>query len=230
MFRKRAVRIRGVAGSLEGRSVLIADAVAGPGPGLVKVIAEAGANVMASARDRAMLDVIVAKVDAPPHPISVVSIPEELETGPPLAVDDLVINPPHDGDMESSLAWIELGATIAAGWQDRGHTGGIVFIIPIERAGPSGSLAAYLRSEMENLAAHLAPNAIRVNAIACGPIGSTRRGQPQSNRATPLGHVTIHPVDVGKAAWFLLNGELSSALTGATIRVDRGAALLRPDW
>jgi hypothetical protein len=229
MFRKRADRIKGVAGSFEGRAVLIADAVAGPGPGVLNVIARAGATVTAAATDTALLDVAIARIDNPPHPIDTVLV-ERLSASPSMRIDDLVVNPPRDDDLESCLPWIDLASTVATGMQDRGHAGSIVFVIPIERAGPAGPVAAFLRSEMENLAARVAPNAIRVNAVACGPVGSTRHGQPHGNRATPLGHVTVHPVDVGKAVWFLLNGDLSAAVTGTTLRVDRGATLVRPDW
>ena len=83
---------------------------------------------------------------------------------------------------------------------------------------------------MENLAAEYAPNGIRVNAVAPGPVGANRRDNPLSSRATPLGHVTVHPVEVGKAVWFLVNDELSAAMTGTTLKIDRGASLLRPEW
>jgi NAD(P)-dependent dehydrogenase (short-subunit alcohol dehydrogenase family) len=207
MFGKRADHIRGV-------------------PGLIRVMAESGAFVLAAAVDHAMLDVTIGKITTPPHPIT--AIPELYPL--PEHIDDLIVNPPLPADLQSSQSAIELAEAVATDMQNRGHPGTIVFVTPIERTGPGGSIAAFLRGEMENLAARLAPNAIRVNAVATGPVGSTRRGQPQSHRATPLGHVTVHPVDVGKAVWFLVNSGLSAAVTGTTLRVDRGAAVVRPDW
>ena len=43
LFRKGPDQIRGVAGSLDGRHIVVADGTAGPGPGIVRVVADAGA-------------------------------------------------------------------------------------------------------------------------------------------------------------------------------------------
>jgi hypothetical protein len=230
MFRRRSDRIKGVSGSLEGKKVLVADAVAGPGAGIVHVISRAGGVVLASAADSAMLDVTIGKIESPPAPITPLACPEQLRASLPEGVDGVVINPDHADTIESVQVWIDLAGTVATSMQDRGHAGSIVFITTIERTGFDGSVAAFLHSEMENLADSLAPNAIRVNAVSCGPVDATARGRPKSSRITPLGHITVHPIDVGKAVWFLLNEDLSSAMTGSTVRVDRGASLVRPDW
>lgn len=186
--------------------------------------------MLASAADSAMLDVTIGKIESPPAPIVPVAQPEMLPASLPEGIDDLVVNPDRADTIDSIQRWIELAGIVATSMQDRGHTGSIVFITTIERTGVGGSVAAFLRSEMADLADSLAPNAIRVNAVSCGPIGVTTRGRPRSSRATPLGHITIHPIDVGKAVWFLLNEDLSAAVTGSTVRVDRGASLTRPDW
>jgi hypothetical protein len=230
MFRRRSDRVKGISGSLEGKKVLVADAVAGPGAGIVRVISSAGGMVLASAADSAMLDVTIGKIESPPAPIVPVARPEMLRASLPEEIDDLVVNPDRADTIDSVQMWIELAGAVATSMQDRGHAGSLVFITTIDRTGVGGSVAAYLHSEMENLADSLAPNAIRVNAVSCGPVGVTTRGKPQSSRATPLGHISIHPIDVGKAVWFLLNGDLSAAMTGSTVRVDRGASLIRPDW
>jgi NAD(P)-dependent dehydrogenase (short-subunit alcohol dehydrogenase family) len=175
-----------------------------------------------------MLDVNLAKIESPPRPIVPVGKPGELPASLPKRIDALVINPAETDQIDP--IWLDIAAAVARDMRDRGQTGSIVFVVPISRTGRDGSVSAFLLNEMENLAIELAPNAIRVNAVTCGPIGATRRGQPQSSRATPLGHVTVHPVDVGKAVWCLLNPELSAAITGAVLTVDRGASLLRPEW
>jgi hypothetical protein len=195
---------------------------------VLRVLAAAGATVLAAATDEAMLDVTIARIDNPPHPIQAVPLKQLEEHW--ATIDAVFINPPDVETAATVDPWLAIARDAVAAMRNRGHAGSVVFISGIERSGTTGSLAAYMRSELEDMAASVAPNAIRVNAVACGPIGSTRRGQPQSHRATPLGHVTVHPVEVGKAAWFLLNDEISGAVTGATLRVDRGASLNRPDW
>ncbi len=236
MFRKRVTRIRGVAGSLEESTVLVVDAARGPGPGIVRVIAEAGAAVVAASADSASLDVQLSRLDTSPVPVtSVIADIKAAETAIGILsslrkpVDALVVNPsPEDPDTIQPL--LELAGETTTQMQDRGHAGAIVFITGIDRIGPAGSAAAFLEAEVRDLAARVAPNGIRVNAVAPGPIGMNRRGNPVSHRATPLGHVTVHPVEIGKAVWFLLNDRLSSAMTGTTLKIDRGASLLRPDW
>ena len=233
MFRKRANRIRGVAGSLEGATILVSDATVGAGPGIVRVLAEAGARVIAAAAESPSLDVQVHKLGDTPIPIT--TIGEDLSaTGDPIAalpalLTGLVANP-ELGDSDSVSRHIALAEIVARDMRDRGQTGGIVFMSGIERRGPAGPMAARIQVETENMAADMAPNGIRVNAVAAGPIGANRRDNPLSSRLTPLGHVTLHPVEVGKAVWFLLNERLSAGMTGTTLKIDRGASLLRPDW
>jgi hypothetical protein len=230
MFRKRADRIKGVAGSLDARRILITDAVGGAGPGIVQVTARAGAEILASSADTAMLDVVIAGIDTPPLPIVALPAPAAVHESLPARIDDLVINVPPGNDIESMTVWLGLIEAATVDMQDRGHAGNVVIVSSIERSGRTGSISSFMQHELEDLATRLAPNGIRANAVRCGPIGSTRRGQPRATQATRLGHVTVHPVDVGKAVWFLLNNEMSAAITGATIRVDRGASLTRPEW
>jgi NAD(P)-dependent dehydrogenase (short-subunit alcohol dehydrogenase family) len=225
MFRKKVNRIRGVSGSLEGSTILVADAAIGAGPGIVQVVAAAGASVRAAARDAAMLDVQLARLDSTPHPVTAGTIDTDLSD----QMDALVINPDL-GDPDTISPLLALASAAATGMKDRGHDGSIVFVTGIARTGPAGPAAAMLQAEMQSLAAACAANGIRVNAVAPGPVGANRRGSPLPSRATLLGQTTVHPVEVGKAVWFLLNAQLSSGITGTTLIIDRGASLLRPDW
>jgi len=236
MFRKRADRIKGIAGSLTGSSVFVGDSVAGAGPGIVKTIAEAGASVIAASADRAMLDVELSRAEDTPGPITGLVIDPTAgnlaatvssHLNPPL--NGIVLNPRLDSP-DDTRAWLGLADALITQMRDRGATGSVVFITGIARRGPEGAAAAALGAEVENLAAEYASNAIRVNAVAPGPIGANRRGRPRSHSATPLGHVTLHPVEIGKAVWFLLDDDLSAGITGTTITVDRGASLLRAEW
>ncbi|MDJ0665549.1 MAG: SDR family oxidoreductase [Acidimicrobiia bacterium] len=234
MFRKRANRIRGVAGSMDGATILVADATVGAGPGIVRVLAEAGAKVIAASGDSPRLDVQIHKLGDTPTPVEAIgedpsATPDDFIAGLPNPLTALVANPELE-DPESVSRHIALAEVVATSMRDHGHTGSIVLMSGIERTGPAGPMAARIQVETENRAADLAPNGIRVNAVAAGPVGANRRDSPVSNRATPLGHVTVHPVEVGKAVWFLLNEGLSAGMTGTTLKIDRGASLLRPHW
>ena len=234
MFRKRADKIRGIAGSLDGNVTLVIDAAAQPGPGILKVVAAAGATVFAASDNSAMLDVEVSRLGSTPVPVTAltttisdltmesVSLPEEL--------DAVVLNPPLSDDVSGVQPLLSIARRVAGNLRDRGRIGSIVFVSGIDRVGSEGSVASFVQAEMTNLAREFAPNGIRLNSVAMGPVGTNRRGSPLSSRVTPLGHSTVHPVEVGKAAWFLINEHLSAGITGTTITVDRGASLLRPDW
>ncbi|MCP3995029.1 MAG: SDR family oxidoreductase [bacterium] len=234
MFRKRVDRIRGIAGSLDGVTTLIIDAATQPGPGILKVVAEAGSTVFAASGNPAMLDVEVGRLGGTPVAVSTVAgtVDDFSSQQAPLPdeFDSLVLNPPITGDVAEVQPFLALASRVADNMRDRGRIGSIVFVSTIERPGPEGSVAGFLQAEMANLAGEFAPNGIRANAVAMGPIGANRRGNPLSSRATPLGHTTVHPVEVGKAVWFLINEQLSAGITGSTVTVDRGASLLRPDW
>ncbi len=241
IFRKRADRIRGVAGSLEGTTALVMDGTCGAGPGITKVIAEAGAAVFLAGPHSPTIDVQLHTLAN--SPIEVTPIVVDARTDRPWdqflgsidrPVDIAILNPTTtDLGQDAQLGpqgTVALAEAISGQMQDRGHPGSIVLVTGIRSAEPQSSAVAYLNAEMQRLARRLAANAIRVNAVAPGPIGTNRRGNPLSSRATPLGHVTLHPVEVGKAAWFLVNDDLSSAITGSTLKTDRGASLLAPEW
>jgi glucose 1-dehydrogenase/3-oxoacyl-[acyl-carrier protein] reductase len=83
-----------------------------------------------------------------------------------------------------------------------------------------------------SLARHLAPNGIRVNAIAPGAVEveryyRTRPGYSREDLAAtiPLGRVGF-PADIGPTAAFLAS-DLASWLTGQIVYVDGGGTLIR---
>lgn len=241
IFRNKADKIRGVAGSLDGNIVLVADGTSGAGPGIARVFAEAGAAVAIAGSDPASIDVQLHHLGS--TPIQAIAVPghtgtdadrQQLIANAPGPIDSLILNAAHhsltDTPGMGPLGIVALAKLVATRMQDRGHAGNIVFITGIDRAGPETPAMTLLASEMIELARLLAPNAIRVNAVVPGEIGVNRRGNPLPNRVSPLGHVSVHPVEVGKAAWFLANDQLSGGITGATLKVDRGASLLRPEW
>jgi len=245
IFRKRPDRIRGIAGSLEGTTVLVVDGSAGPGPGIVRVAAESGAQVILAGPDRVSIDLQLRPLATTPG--SVVAVvtsaadpteqAELLEAAPELP-DVVVVNPtmfaldPDPNGARSFLPQqaVAMAQSAATAMQDRGRTGSIVFVTEIDRQGAAASASAYLNTEMRRLAAAVAPNGIRVNAVAVGHVAVNRRGHVVANRIAPLGHSSLHPVEIGKAAWFLINDELSAGITGTTLVIDRGASLPRPEW
>jgi NAD(P)-dependent dehydrogenase (short-subunit alcohol dehydrogenase family) len=234
MFRKRADKIRGIAGSLDGNITLVIDAAVQPGPGILKVVAEAGATVFAASDNSAMLDVEVSRLGSTPVQVRAVTATISdlaMENGTlPEELDSVVLNPPLSDDVSDAQPLLSIARRVAGTLRDRGRIGSVVFVSGIDRVGSEGSVAGFIQAEMANLAREFAPNGIRLNSVAMGPVGANRRGSPLSSRVTPLGHCTVHPVEVGKAVWFLINEHLSAGMTGTSITVDRGASLLRPDW
>jgi len=252
LFRKRPDKIRGVAGSLEGKAVLVADGTIGPGPGIVRVLAEAGARVVFSGPDSVSVDLQLRGLGHTPHKVegTVTTASTEDERHRLLesagnALDAVVVNPAdmtgtestHDAASEVAPApalaphdAIALARLAVDNMRHGGREGSVVFVTGIDRGGPTAAALAVLHAEMEGLARRVASNGIRVNAVAPGHVAVNQRGHVLSSRVGPLGHVSVHPVEVGKAVWFLVNEQLSSGATGTTIKIDRGASLLRPDW
>lgn len=252
IFRKRPDRIRGVAGSLEGMTVVVADGTIGPGPGIVRVLAEAGARVLFSGPNAVSVDLQLRALGNTPHEIggivTTANTQEErlrLLAHSERPLDAVVVNASEvagtaatlgeDSDAEPVTGLtphdaIALARLAVDNMRDGGREGNVVFVTGIDRGGPAAAALAVLQVEMEELARRVAPNGIRVNAVAPGQVSVNRRGHVVSSRASPLGHVSVHPVEIGKAVWFLVNANLSSGTTGTTLKIDRGASLLRPEW
>jgi enoyl-[acyl-carrier-protein] reductase (NADH) len=248
LFRRRPDRIRGIAGSLEGRTVLVADGCAGAAAGVVRVAAEAGAQTIMAAADHVAVDLQLRKLANTPGEVIGVATNsasgdrwDGLISAGERFPDAVVVNPatvtlkdrPAEEDAPAELGphgAVELARFAAAGMRDRGLTGAIVYLIEIERFDPAAAASAYLQATMKQLAAEVASNGIRVNAIATGDVAVNRRDHVVSSRTAPLGHVSLHPVEIGKAAWFLINDDLSGGITGTVLKVDRGASLIRPEW
>lgn len=246
VFRKRPDRIRGVAGSLEGKSVLLVDSVSGAGPGIAQVLSESGAAATLATADRVGLDLQLRSLAGAAGSATGVVVPldaaEEQQTlleriEAPL--DTVVINPSLQtvdiaaercGSHLDPQSAVTIARAAVERMRDRGTEGSVVFITGIKSAKSDTSAHAFLEAEMERLARDCAPNAIRVNAVAPGHVEMSRKGRGVSSRVAPLGHVSVHPIEVGKAVWFLINDDLSPGITGATLKTDRGASLMLPEW
>jgi NAD(P)-dependent dehydrogenase (short-subunit alcohol dehydrogenase family) len=238
IFRRQPERIRGIAGTLEKKPVLLFDAVEEPGPGIARVLAEAGAHLFLVAVDKIGLELQIAGLRNSPGEVVALTADDHSEEDMRQIVQRVkepleaaIINPApsqtgHPVPDHASF----LARLIADGMRDRGSSGSLVLITGIPRRGEWSSRVAYLEAEMERLAVTYASNAIRINAVAPGHVAVNRRGHSTSSGVAPLGHQSVHPIEVGKAVWFLINDDLSSGITGTSLKTDRGGSLLLPDW
>ena len=246
LFRRKPDRIRGVAGSLDGRTVVVADGCRVAGPGIVRVVAEAGAETMMIGPDQVSVDLARRPLEHTAGSVTglVASTVTEAQRSNLLAtigsdLAALILNPvplalPPDTTEDSvavdPVSAVKLARQTVDSMRDHGRIGSIVFIATIDHPGPAAAASAYLLAEMKQLAGTAAANGIRVNAVSVGQVAVNRRGNVVASRVAPLGHASVHPVEVGKAVWFLINDDLSPGITGSVLTVDRGTSLLQPDW
>lgn len=258
ILRRGPGRIRGVSGTLADRHILVTGGGGVVGPGIVRVLAEAGADVTFTDIDVAAIATVTranahaagnvsgVEADIRDH-AAMTAVLDALATPLDGLVNNVGMDPyprrPIDltiPTMESVfrtnvLGPLDLTAAVIERMAAGGRTGSIVFITSIHatvlrgQPGYSATKAA-LEIAMRELAADAAPHGIRVNAVAPGHVAVNRRDHVIPSRAAPLGRVSLHPIDIGKAVWFLLNDQISAVITGATLTVDRGMSLLLPDW
>ncbi len=257
-LRRRPGQLTGIAGSLSGRHVLVTGGAGLVGGGIVRVLAEAGAAVTVTDLDREALDrlvsteaqaagTVVGVVSDVRDPAAVTALLDGLDRPLDGLVNNVGMDPyprePLDFDADTMRAVYEtnvLGPLALTGevlerFRAQNQPASIVFITSIHqdvlRRQPGYSTTkAALSMAMREVAFDAAPTGIRVNAVAPGHVAVGRRGRPVFSRGAPLGEVSLHPVEIGKAVWFLLNDDLSAGITGATLTVDRGMSLVTPRW
>ena len=238
LFRKRPDRIRGVAGSLDGKTALVIDGSSGAGSGIVRVLAAAGASTHFATPNRPAADLLERELANSAGPVSGKHLddPEPKSLGRLLETvePDLVVVNPTSLDRSQQGLDVAIAVTFATQtadrWRDHGRIGVIVAVSEIDSNRTEAGAGALFANAMRRLATEYAPSGIRANTVATGPVGADRRGRPRTSRVSPLGHTAVHPVEVGKAVWFLLNDDLSAGMTGSVLTIDRGTSLLRPDW
>ncbi len=257
-LRRRHDQLKGIAGSLPGRHVLVTGGAGVVGRGIVRVLAEAGATVTATDIDqKALDDLVVGEADAAGtvmgvlsdvrYPAAVAALLDGLAQPLDGLVNNVGLDPydrePMDLDEDTMRTVYEtnvLGPLVLtrealARFRSQDRRGSIVFITSIHqdilRRQPGySSTKAAISMAMRELAFDAAPSGIRVNSVAPGRVAADRRGKPVYSRGAPLGEISLHPVEIGKAVWFLLNDDLSGGITGATLTVDRGMSLITPRW
>lgn len=258
LLRRRPNQLAGIAGSLQGRHILVTGGAGVLGRGIVRVLAEAGAAVTVTDLDQDALDRLVSDEAHAAGPvaarISDVRDPDAIAAlldGLDRPLDGLVNNvgidpyPREPADLATDtmrtvyetnvLGPLALTREVLERFRTQDTASSIVFITSIHhevlrlQPGYSATKAA-LAMAMRELALDVAPTGIRINAVAPGHVALGRRGRPVYSRGAPLGEVSLHPVEIGKAVWFLLNDDLSAGITGITLTVDRGMSLVFPRW
>jgi 2-keto-3-deoxy-L-fuconate dehydrogenase len=135
--------------------------------------------------------------------------------------------------------WADLYATHVIGpvllvralLPDMGYGSSILFVTSVNAEVPSpwphysASKAAEAKV-VEDLAADLAPQGIRVNAVA--PARFNGQGPAQASAESPLTGADVPVEAVAGACLFLASGATSPATTGITLRIDGGLGVTHP--
>ncbi len=241
---------------LDGKVAIITGASRGIGAAAARVFAQAGAAVVLGARDEAALAALASEIEqaggralALPTDAGDAAAVERLvqQTVQTFGRLDAAFNNAGDNHALAPLADIALedfdrvlrvnlrGIFLAMKYEIRAmleHGGAIVNMS--STAGLSGArgLASYAASKhgvigLTKVAAlDYGERGIRVNALAPGPIVTTRLAQaPESSRQQIANYMPLRrlgrPEEVAQAAVFLCS-DLASFITGATLAIDGG--------
>jgi NAD(P)-dependent dehydrogenase (short-subunit alcohol dehydrogenase family) len=240
-------RVSAVPPDLRGRRAIVTGAARNIGRGIAQRLADAGAQVLATDRDRDALErafdggVDLLELDLRGDPSTLVRAVLDRYGPPELIVNNVGVATQHrfldlgeddfDAVMRTNLRspWF-LTKGLVDELVARGLPGSVVFISSLHdhriRTLPHYSASkAAVAMLVRELAHELAPRRIRVNAISPGWV--VEDGQEVGRRdiaKIPLGRAG-RPADVAALAALLLSDELAGYITGANIPVDGGLDL-----
>lgn len=236
---------------LTGQTALVTGGTAGIGLACARLLADAGATVLITGRNRERGEAAAAAVDGDVRFIqadmadleSVATLVEQSS-----GVDILVNNAasfPGALTVEQDVASFEstfdtnvrgtyfLVAGLVPGMLERG-TGSIINVTSMvaSKGVPGASVYSASKAAVESLtrtwAAEFGPRGVRVNTVAPGPtntegvVAEWGDTNDELGRTLPLGR-TAEPAEIAQAVVFLASGA-SSFITGLTLHADGGGA------
>ncbi|WP_228032361.1 SDR family NAD(P)-dependent oxidoreductase [Mycolicibacterium sp. P9-22] len=236
---------------LTGQTALVTGGTAGIGLACARLLADAGATVLITGRNRERGESAAATVDGDVRFIqadmadleSVAALVEQSS-----GVDILVNNAasfPGALTVEQDVASFEstfdtnvrgtyfLVAGLVPGMLERG-TGSIINVTSMvaSKGVPGASVYSASKAAVESLtrtwAAEFGPRGVRVNTVAPGPtntegvVAEWGDTNEQLGRTLPLGR-TAEPIEIAQAVVFLAS-RASSFITGLTLHADGGGA------
>ena len=236
---------------LTGQTALVTGGTAGIGMASARLLADAGATVLITGRNRERGESAACAIGGDVRFIQadlsdLESVAALIEQSAP--VDILVNNAatfPGALTVEQDVASFEstfdtnvrgtyfLVAGLVPGMLDRGH-GSIINVTSMvaSKGVPGASVYSASKAAVESLtrtwAAEFGPRGVRVNTVAPGPtntegvVAEWGDTNDELGRALPLGR-TAEPAEIAQAVLFLASGA-SSFVTGLTLHADGGGA------
>lgn len=236
---------------LTGQTALVTGGTAGIGLACARLLADAGATVLITGRNRERGEAAAAAIDGKVRFIQadmsdLTSIAAMVEQNP--RVDILVNNAatfPGAMTVEQDVVSFEstfdtnvrgtyfLVAGLVPGMLDRGY-GSIINVTSMvaSKGVPGASVYSASKAAVESLtrtwAAEFGPRGVRVNTVAPGPtntegvVAEWGDTNDELGRTLPLGR-TAEPAEIAQAVLFLASGA-SSFVTGLTLHADGGGA------
>ena len=236
---------------LKGQTALVTGGTAGIGLACARLLADAGATVLITGRNRERGESAAAAIGGDVHffradMADLSSVAALVEQSAP--VDILVNNAatfPGAMTVEQDVASFEstfdtnvrgtyfLVAGLVPAMLDRGY-GSIINVTSMvaSKGVPGASVYSASKAAVESLtrtwAAEFGPRGVRVNTVAPGPtntegvVAAWGDTNDELGRALPLGR-TAEPAEIAQAVLFLASGT-SSFVTGLTLHADGGGA------
>lgn len=232
---------------LAGRTALVTGAGRNIGRSIVRELVAHGASVYCTDVDAASVERLATELGTPPGPRRAfqADVASAADTDRVLAAldeagaaVDLLVNNVGivSDDFAASFAVNVTGPMyltdkIARRMKEGGRRGSIVFLSSIHQDTVFLRTRAYAATKaaigmlVKQLAVQLAPDRIRVNAIAPGDVREDAAGDVVPYGYTPLEGTSVRPEFVARAVVYLAAEYFSRYTTGATVTIDGGLSL-----